>query len=156
MVELTLSFVPNQESDSIYLDWTEVIDFFKKVGTFFPKGLSPTYLRQKCFLQCSHSIGTSSVLVHPSCVQMYDVISVDEAPESSLVKFTCKIKTVSLQIADIAVRKCHYWLAEILIFFTCTILEISKVVFLSTFITNKCCVQCAHLYSNVNIYSCAN
>ena len=61
-------------------------------------------------------------------------------------------------IADVALRKGRQQLVEILIFFTCTLLEISKVVFPSirhTFITSVCCVN-ALIYSKRTSACCAN
>ena len=61
-------------------------------------------------------------------------------------------------IADVANLKLHQWLDEILIIFTCTIQEISKVVCKKTltdthpFITSLCCMKRAH-YRKV---CCAN
>ena len=55
-----------------------------------------------------------------------------------------------MTIADVANSKCHQRLDIILIIFTCTIQEISKVVCKKTlletcaFITSLCCIKCAH------------
>ena len=50
------------------------------------------------------------------------------------------------QIADVANSKCHHWLDEILIIFTRTIQEISKVV------CKKTCVRKMRIYSKLMLY----